>query len=384
MNFFSLFRDFFGTEKTIPITQKQQSSLELHLAIQEFAIVAAINLIAGAISKCEFKTFSKGKEVIGKEYYLWNVEPNKNQNSTQFLQELVSKLLFYNECLIIEHNGELLIADSFTQTEYALIGNTFTNVIKGTYPFRKTFYMSDVLYLKYFNLDVKSLLCNLIQGYDNIMGMAIGKYKRAGGRKGILKTNKTGSGTKEERDKMDDLFNNRFRKYFENENAVLNLPNGLNYEEQNSEGNKKSASEVADIVALTKEIFERTAQAFKIPPAILRGDIADIGKLTDNLLTFCVDPLTDLIGEEVTRKRYGEKAYLEGSKLYVDTSCIKHIDIFTIAEAYDKLIASGGYSIDELRIKAGDIPLNTEWSKKHWITKNYTDVNDVKGGENIE
>jgi len=90
-----------------------------------------------------------------------------------------------------------------------------------------------------------------------------------------------------------------------------------------------------------------------------------------------------MISEEANRKRFGKVAYLSGSYLKIDTTCIKHIDIFSISEAFDKLIASGGYSIDELRIKSGDVPLNKPWSKKHWITKNYQDIEitDGKGGE---
>ena len=41
------------------IDQEQMSSL----AMEEFTIHAAINLIANCVSKCEFKTFQKGKEL---------------------------------------------------------------------------------------------------------------------------------------------------------------------------------------------------------------------------------------------------------------------------------------------------------------------------------
>ena len=82
-----------------------------------------------------------------------------------------------------------------------------------------------------------------------------------------------------------------------------------------------------------------------ITPAILKGDIADVSQLTDNLLTFCIDPLCDLISEETIRKRYGETEYLKGNFMRIDTTCIKHIDIFSIAEKIDKLISSGMYNI---------------------------------------
>lgn len=374
-------KDFFGPDQNqIYLTQKalEQKS---QLAIENFAIVSAINLIAGAISKCEFKTYIKGNENKGDEYYTWNIEPNKNQNSSQFIQEFVSKLLYYNECLVIEINGQLIIADDFVQNEYAILENTFSNVTRGTMTFKRSFKMSEVLYFKYSNNEVKKLLSNLIKGYDNLLNMAIGKYKRSGGRKGIAKVSKTPTGDKDFQKKVDDLFNNRFKSYFEAENAVIHLPTGIEYEEENGEGNKKSTSEMVDIASITKEIFDRVAQAFKIPPAILRGDIAGVEKITNNFLTFCIDPLADLIKEEIIRKRYGKDAYLSGTYLKIDTTCIKHIDIFSISQAFDKLVSSGGYSIDELRKKAGDVTLNEDWSKKHWMTKNYQNIESMEGGE---
>lgn len=381
MKFLDWIKDFFGVDQsTVYINQQALASQEVQLAIEDFAIISAISLIASAVSKCEFKTYINGKEIKSDEYYLWNIEPNKNQNSSQFLQEFISKLLYYNECLVFEINGQLIIADDFDKNEFAVYENTFTNVSRGTMNFDRSFKMSEVLYFKLGNDDIKRLLSILIKGYNNLLNMAIGKYKRSGGRKGTLDINSTAMGDKAFQTKFDDLMQNRFKTYFEAENAVLPLYNGYSYTEQNGEGNKKSTSEIVDISAITKEAFERVAQAFKIPPALLRGDIADIEKLTDNFLTFCIDPICSMTSEEINRKRYG-KSVLTESYIKIDTTCIRHIDIFNIAEKFDKLIASGGYSIDELRAKVGDTPLNTEWSKRHWMTKNYSDIENLEGGE---
>ncbi len=370
---------FFGVDQsTIYLNQQALATQQSQLAIEDFAIECAINMIASAVSKCEFKTYLKNKENQADEYYLWNIEPNINQNSSHFLQELISKLLFYNECLVIEVNGQLIIADNFTQNEYAVVENNFINVTRGTMKFDRSFKMNEVLYFKFGNKDIRVLLSNLIKGYNELLNMSIGKYKRSGGRKGIAKVNKTASGDKDFDKKVDDLFNNRFKSYFEAENSVIHLPNGIEYSEQNGEGSKKSTSEIVDISAITKEAFERVAQAFKIPPALLRGDIADIEKLTDNFLTFCIDPLCDMISEEINRKRFGKTAFLAGSYLSIDTTCIKHIDIFSVAEKVDKLIACGTYSIDEIRQKLRDNSINADWSFKHWMTKNYADIENVE------
>ncbi|MFL0196997.1 phage portal protein [Clostridium sp. WILCCON 0269] len=380
MGFWDWTKHFFGADRdTIYVTQKAIEQTN-KLNIEKFGIIMAVNLIANVVSKCEFKTFLNGKEVKGDEYYLWNIEPNLNESSTQFLQKFISRLVFYEEALIIEVNGQLLVADSFNQVEYAVVENYFTDVVVNTMSFDKVFRMSDVMYFKLNDTNIRNLLVNLINGYEELNNMATGKYKRSGGRKGIVRLDKISSGDKEFNAKLDDLFNNQFKTYFEAENAIVHLPKGVEYNEPGEVSTRKSTSEIIDIQSITKEAFDRIAQAFRIPPSLLRGDIADIGKITDNFLSFCIDPITTITGEEITRKRYGKKAFIKGSYLKVDTTCIRHIDIFSISEAFDKLIACGGYSIDELRIKAGDIPLNEEWSKRHWITKNYQDVNTIEGG----
>lgn len=381
MKIIDFIKDIFGGKDEVKLIEKI-SEESIKLTIEDFAINVAINLIAGCISKCEFKTYLNNKEVKENEYYMWNVEPNKNQNSSEFIQEFIYKLLYKNEVLIVEVNNQLIIADNFYQNEYALLENVFENVTRKDFTFNRKFKMSEVLYFKNNNKDIKTLVGNLNNGYRELLDMAIGKYKRSGGRKGIAELDAIAKGDEEQKRKVDELFEKKFKKYFESENAVLSLPKGVKYEEKNGEGSKKSTSEMVDIQNLTREIFDRVGQAFKIPPALMRGDIADIDKVTNNFLTFGIDPLVDMVSEEINRKRYG-KAILKGSRLEINTTCIKHIDIFSVAEKIDKLISSGMYSIDGLLEKVGEVPLKTEWSDKHWITKNYSEINqiDLEGGE---
>ena len=132
------------------------------LVMEEFTIHAAINLIANSISKCEFKTYSGGKENSGEEYYAWNFEPNLNQNASQFLQELVAKLLYNNECLVIESKGQLMIAEGFVKEEYALKETVFSHVYRKGLTFDRTFRMSEVLYFRLSNKNIRSLLSNMM------------------------------------------------------------------------------------------------------------------------------------------------------------------------------------------------------------------------------
>ena len=167
------------------------------------------------------------KEIKEDEYYLWNYEPNKNQNSTEFIQELVSKLLRNNECLIVESNGQLIIADSFNQNEYALVENIFEDVTRKDFTFKRKFRMSEVLYFKLNNKDIRILLSSLMDSYDNLLNLAVGKYKRSGGRKGVIKLDSILKGDETKKKEIEDLFTRKFKNYFEAENAIVDLPKGV-------------------------------------------------------------------------------------------------------------------------------------------------------------
>lgn len=355
------------------------------LVMEEFTIHAAINLIANCISKCEFKTFFNGLETQGEEHYAWNYEPNVNQNSSQFLQELVTRLLYNNECLVVESQGQLIIAESFGKEEFALKETIFSGVSRKGFTYSRTFTMSEVLYFRLNNQNIRRLLSNLCNGYNALLQEAIDKYEKAGGEKGTLHIDASATGMKYGNrtfeEVYEELMNERFKKFFNSRSAVLPLFNGFTYTKQAAEQSKKSTSEIKDITDVLTEIVETVARAFNIPAPLLRGDVSEVDKITKNFLTFCIDPICEMIQTEINRKRYGKSQIQKGSYLKIDTTTIMHIDIFDIAEKIDKLIASGMYCIDELRKKLGDAELNTEESRKHFITKNYEKLDGLEGGD---
>ena len=107
-------------------------------------------------------------------------------------------------------------------------------------------------------------------------------------------------------------------------------------------------------------------------PILPKAPVQGVNEVTDQLLTFCVDPLADMLSEEVNRKRYGRDNYLKGNYLRIDTKAIKHIDLLSVATSIDKLISSGAYSINDIRRVCNDEPIKETWADKHFMTKNYT------------
>ena len=374
----------FGKKDSYNLLELFADSNNYDLAIQDFAMQMAINLIAGIIAKCEIKTVNEGKLVKDREYYLLNYEPNINQNASDFFMELVSKLLYYNEALVVESGGQLLIADSFNRKKYALYPNLYENVRRGDFEFSRTFSEQDVMYFRYANSNIKGLLDSLLNGYVKLISNAADKFKRSGGRKGVLDLSKIASGTEERKKEINDLFNDRFKSFYNAENAVIALPEGVNYRDLASI--TTGQQDVSSLLSLTKEAFTRTAQAFKIPGSLLLGDVADLDSALEEMLTVCICPLCDTLETEIIRKRIGATAFRKGTTVKIDTTAIKHFDLLEMANGADKLIASSLYNVDEVREKLGDVPLNTWWSKEYYITKNYEQVGGVseEGGEEDE
>lgn len=362
-----------GQSINIEITPEEFFSMATEAYVRNLAFESAVNFIGNTISKCEFKTFFQGKEKKGAEYYLWNIEPSKNQNSSEFIHKLVSKLYGDNEVLVIEADGQLIVADSFYKKEYALFDSQFTQVTAGEFKFNKTFLMSDVLYFKLNNNNIRTLINGMYESYGKLISYGQKSWLKSRGSRGILSINAIAQGKKDFAETLEKLMGERFKNFFEAENAVLPLFDGYKYDDIGSKtyGNESTR----DIRAMIDDIYDFTARAFNIPPALLRGDLANIGKeVIDNYLTFCIDPLTDMLSEEINRKRNGYAGFVQGTFLKIDTKNIKHVDLLGVATAIDKLIGSGCFCINDIRKAVGDEPINEDWANQHFITKNYETV----------
>jgi len=364
----------------------EYASLVADIYIREMAFWSAVNLVANAVSKCEFKTFMNGKETKGKEYYLWNIEPNRNQNSSVFLHKLIAQLYRNNECLVIEQNGQLLVADNFIRKPYALYDDVFSQVQVEDFTFNRSFTQSEVLYYKLNEENIRKLVNGLYESYSKLITYSMKAYQRSRGTKGIFKYDTLPVAGTDERKAFDALINEKIKKWMDGDNAALPLGRGQEWKELQHKTYTNESTR--DIRAQIDDIFDFTARAFGIPPALLRGDVQDTSKAVDQLLTFCVDPLVDMLQEEINRKRNGYSGFSQGTYLKIDTKSIKHVDLLSVATAIDKLIGSGCFCINDIRKAVGDEVIDEPWAWQHFITKNYETVENalkaLEGGENGE
>ena len=371
------FWDWLSGGKARSPTTVEVSCRELLAAAQEFQLRdmsfwICANMIANAVGRCEFRTFRGGKEIREREHYLWNVEPNVNQNSTAFLHKLVAKLLVDNETLVIstrqrEGYDALVVADAWLQNgDYPSRQNEYINVQVGDVSYEKTFREREVLHLKLNHINVKPVLDGLYGAYWRLISAAMKRYEWDKGQHWKVHVGQLASGAEDFTENFSRMIEQQVKTFLDSNGAILPEFDGYAY---TNEGGKSSV-ELADIQAQMKDVLGFTAKALQIPAVLVDGSIQGTEDAQGRFLTGCIDPICDQLQEEINRKRYGYDRMRAGDYLRVDTSSIRHFDMFANAANVEKLVGSGAFTINDVLRSAGLPTIPEPWADEHYMTKN--------------
>lgn len=363
-----------------------RAEAEEAIAIEAYAMFAAVHMIASLLSGCEFRTFRGGTELHGAQWAALNVSPNRNQNAAEWKSELVSRLLLSGEVLCVQTaDAQLLIAEGFCRDVYALYGDVFSQVSRADFTFQRTFSAEDVLYLTSGVSARAAWMQNVMTMYERLLRSAADRFRKAGGERGILKISAVERGQNDFAEKFDRLMNEYFKGYFASRNAVLPLFDGYDYTPQPVTGTGTYTNDLTAVKTLTDEAIGRAAQLFGIPPSYIRGDAAGIRDAQSAMLTNCIKPLAAQISAELTAKLHTRDEIASGSRITVDTGSILHHDLIADASGMDKLIGSG-WTINEINRAAGQPESDDPVCSQRFITRNYQTMESAltEGGENSE
>jgi HK97 family phage portal protein len=353
---------------------------------KKLAVETCIDLIANTISSCEFQTFEKGVETRKNNYYLFNVSPNQNQNASEFIHSLVNHLYMENECLVIMQDGQLYVADDYNVTEFALKENIYKDVKVGDFTFDKSFFEKEVLHFKLSDQNILRTINSLYESYGKLISSAIDIYKRTNAKRYLVKGKFLKSHNEAEQRAANELFQRQFKAWLEADKAgaMMHIGDNIDLVDMNSNGKGGGMSSMnsRDVRALIDDVFDFVAMGFHVPKAMLKGDLADIEKQTDNFLMFGIKPTISLLVSEFNRKMYKKDDYLNRTYMTIDTSRMKILDIVDLATAADKFFAIGVNSINDNLRMLGRERVNEAWADERFVTKNYEMVKNVsKGGE---
>lgn len=356
----------------VEITCRDLLAAAQEFQLRDMSFWICANMIANAVARCEFRTFRDGKEIREREHYLWNVEPNANQNSTAFLHKLVAKLLVDNEALVIstrqrEGYDALVVADAWLQDgDYPSRQNEYINVQVGDVSYEKTFREREVLHLKLNHINVKPVLDGLYGAYWRLISAAMKRYEWDKGQHWKVHVGQLASGAEDFTKNFSRMIEQQVKTFLDSNGAILPEFDGYAY---TNEGGKANV-DLADIQAQMKDVMGFTAKALQIPAVLVDGSIQGTEDAQGRFLTGCIDPICDQLQEEINRKRYGYDRMRAGNYLRVDTSSIRHFDMFANAANVEKLVGSGAFTINDVLRSAGLPTIPEPWADEHYMTKN--------------
>lgn len=347
------------------------------MEISKLAIEKAIGMIAKAIAKSEFIVERNGQRVKDDVYWMLNIRTNPNETATDFWINVVKKLLTNQECVIIHISDGLYLANTFTVSNSVMFPQIYSNIQitsnDKTINLNKSFVADDVIHLKSGNAKLKGYLDKILSIYDQTIGAMCTVQKIANTPKFNLKMDtitpiikrKKPDGT-EVTLTLDEYKADLVKMIESDEIAILSSTHSMMLEQLKIESNVKAE----EIVKIAKEIYEETAYAFDIPEAVFLGKITEKADSSNEFVTYACSWIVEIINDSLNAKLVGKNAFLNGEKLWIDMSRFKHRDIVDCAAGLEKLRGLG-FNFDEIREMVGREALNTEFSKKRMVTKNF-------------
>lgn len=342
--------------------------------MKRLAIEICINMIAKTISQSEIVVTESGRSIQDEFYYKFNLRPNKNMTSSFFWQSVVHKLIYDNECLIVKtDDDDFLIADNFVHTKYAMFDDTFSEVEAAGYLFKRSFNMSDVIYIPYNNENMTDIIGELFGDYGKLFSRLLEYQMRKNQIRSVVDMEAITGKDEATQTKIQNFINKIYKGVATNSHLVVPQQKGFKYSEHTTPGAPVTVDEINKV---TDGFLDQVARTLGIPIAMIRGDMADVEGQTKNYMLFCINPLSRKISDELTGKFVEKPDYLKGKRIKVKTSSYE--SIFDIATSADKLISSSLFTPNELREELGWERSDDPTLDLHKITKNYEETGTDK------
>lgn len=351
--------------------------------VRELSFWVCANMVANALGRCEFRTFRAHQEIQEREYYLWNVSPNVNQNSSAFLHKLVARLYQNNEALIVNTLARpdmdaLVVADSWEEPEaWPSRQNEYRGVTVGDYTYQYPVYEANALHLKLNHTNMRPILNGLYQSYWRLVSAAMRAYQWGHGQHWKVHVSQLAQGDDKFQESFQQMITEQLKPFFDSDGAILPEFDGYAYENVGGSTSSGASRDTRDIRAMIEDIFDFTARGFLIPAVLVNGSVEGTADANTRFLTNCLDPLADQLQEEIVRKRYGYEAWRRGDYLRVDTSSVIHFDLFANAANVEKLVGSGAYTINDVRRAANQATINEPWADEHFMTLNISTMGEA-------
>ncbi|HEN8339381.1 TPA: phage portal protein, partial [Enterococcus faecium] len=240
-----------------------------------------LDFVARTMSTLEVKF--KNKDGTSDWDYILNVRPNSDMSAATFWQKFFYRLLDDNEVLVIfTDDNQLLIADDFSRTEYAVYDDVFTNVMVKNFVFERSWNMSDVIYMEYNNEELERFTRGLFEDYAALFGRILEVAMRNNQIRGSVSIDSTGTAN-DEKGKDGKTRSQRLQEYIDriwnsfktNSVAIVPKVKGFEYEEYTNKQGVSNQS-LDELNKMKSSLIDDVANAIGVPTALIYGEKAEL------------------------------------------------------------------------------------------------------------
>lgn len=345
---------------------------------KELAVYSAVSLIANAISQCEIVVYENGKRVKNGNWYSLNIQANTNESASQFWHKVVEKMMRADSekgAFVFIQGGNIYCADDYEIKEkrpFRATGNLYDGVVVDDLALNRTFTGRDSMIFKLENKQANLLIDGMYSDLSKLIAAAMSKFQNNNIQRWKFKIDSREAGSEDFQKRWQGTLKKAVQAYVSGEAQVYVEYDGRILEPVQMAGSAGAVgADGQENIQLINEVFELVSKAYHIPPGLMTAGNYNVSDLVSQFLTFAVDPIADMIGKTLTAA-YGKQSFEQGNYFRVDTSRIKHFDVFSMAPNVDKLISSGFATVNEVRAAADwDADHSEEWLDEHILTKNY-------------
>lgn len=371
------------TGDTIPDLNNMFCNPMTQLAYQKFAIEMCVDLIATYVARTDWRYYKNKKHSSHQLESLLNVRPNPVQTSTEFFKQWVYELLMNQQALIVQINNNLYVATDFVANLTNFDKLTFSGVwIFDKQAPKKTYTQKEAFIVTPQSGDLFSLMRSFQKQYGDLLQSSVDGYQSNRTKRFIM----TNPMYRTQNTEVQETFNAMLEANLKSfatatgKSAVYAKPQEVTLEDFSD----KQIASASDTRLLMKDIFDRTANAFHIPPQYMFGDTLTEMQL-QTLLRDAVLPIVELFQQAFNDYQFTELQYRNGTQIKADTMKLQLVDLNKVGAFIKNVLPTGTITLGDIseRYLQGDA-LPDDLKDVRLITKNYATVEQFMNGDVVE
>lgn len=375
---------------TLPEAIERAASTTMRYQWMTVALHVAARYAIAGILKSPIRIRGSGRAEKDYEEWLWNVRPNPNQSRSQFFTQLVDKMFFAHQrcAMVVPSHDALWIADSWTPREARERATkdwwrptTYENIaVNGVFDAIRGPVNADQVFI--FRMPEttqwRSLMNSMSLAYEEMAKSAAEAFGDKNTRRWLLDMDAKITGTQQEQDAISEYLNNMVGPFVKGNDVAIPLYEGMSLSRVKPE--YLGGESTLDVVQIRAEAFRTVANCVGIPVSFLEGNVNNFESVLESMLAFFIDPIAKAIEDEIAAKSMTAMQWRHGSYVRVDTTHIRHVDLFSVADKAEKLVGSMIDTPNEIREFTGQDRVDGKPEMDEYqMTKNHERAG---GGEN--